>query len=356
MSKRFDVLDGFRGIAALMVAVYHLHVVGFITELNFVRNSYLFVEFFFVLSGFVIGYSYIGRLNNISDLKSFMKKRFARLWPLHMFVTILFVPVALGNVFLNIDLGDRFSFFAFVSNTFLIQALNVNAGLTWNVPSWSISVEFYTYFIFGIFFMFPYLKNALLMPILISLLSFCILFFNSSMSDATNYAIFRCTYSFFLGAIAFKIHDSINVKPWMEVAIIGVVALLLSQLKIESDSVLAFSMPLFFFLIIIIFSQQQGIVSRLLTNKHLKTLGVLSFSIYLTHDWFVVSIKALSKITEKVFDYKFMYLVDGRRIIDFGFGYFNDFIFIPYLILVVVFSFWTYKYIEKPFQEKINNM
>lgn len=355
MNKRFDVLDGFRGIAALMVAVYHLHVSGFITELNFVMNSYLFVEFFFVLSGFVIAYSYTGKLNNITDLKLFMKKRFARLWPLHMFVTILFIPFALANILLNIDLGDRFSAFSFVTNIFLIQALNINDGTTWNIPSWSISVEFYTYFVFGVFYIFPFVKKVFLIPIAISLISLIVLYFNSSMGDTSGYAIFRCTYSFFLGVVAFKLHNSVKVKPWMEVVIIGIVALLLSVSKIASDSFLAFLMPLFFFLIIIVFSHQCGRVSKLLLNKYLKRLGMLSFSIYLTHAWFIASIKALSKITEKLFDYQFMYMIDGYRTIDFGVGYFNYFLYIPYICITLITSALTYKYIERPWQRKIND-
>lgn len=356
MNKRFDVLDGFRGIAALMVAVYHLHVSGIITELNFVRNSYLFVEFFFVLSGFVIASSYIGKINNVNDLKAFMKKRFARLWPLHIFVTILFIPFALANIFLNIELGDRFSLISFVTNIFLIQSLNINDGATWNLPAWSISVEFYTYSIFGLFYILPFVKKTFFIPIGISLISLIILYFKSSMGDTSHYAIFRCTYSFFLGVLAFKLHRLIRVKPWMEVLVICVVVFFLSSMRIDGDNLIAFLMPLVFFVTIIIFSHQHGYISKLLLNRYLKQLGLLSFSIYLTHAWYIASIKAVSKISERLFDYQFMYLVDGSRIIDFGLGYWNDFLYIPYLMVVISFSFLTFNYIEKPLQAKINRM
>lgn len=210
-----------------------------------------------------------------------MKKRFARLWPLHIFVTFLYIPfavavaVAVANIFLNINTGDRFSLFSFITNIFLVQSLNLNTGTTWNTPAWSISVEFYTYLIFAMLYTLPCIKKKLIVPIAISLISFLVLYFNSTMGNSSFLAIFRCTYSFFLGIIAFKIHDAVKLKPYMEVIIISIAILLLSLGKIDSDSYIAYLLPLIFFATIIIFSHQDGIVSKLLLNKYLRILGML---------------------------------------------------------------------------------
>ena len=64
---RFEVLDAWRGIAALLVAVYHFQTMHHAAFLPFVRNSYLFVDFFFVVSGFVIAHAYAGRLETRRD-------------------------------------------------------------------------------------------------------------------------------------------------------------------------------------------------------------------------------------------------------------------------------------------------
>ena len=58
MNRRFEVLDAFRGICAVAVVIFHMHLVGSITELSFFRGSSIFVEFFFVLSGFVLAHGY----------------------------------------------------------------------------------------------------------------------------------------------------------------------------------------------------------------------------------------------------------------------------------------------------------
>jgi hypothetical protein len=51
---RFEALDGWRGICACLVVLFHFHGFSPIYSVELVRNSYLFVDFFFVLSGFVI--------------------------------------------------------------------------------------------------------------------------------------------------------------------------------------------------------------------------------------------------------------------------------------------------------------
>ncbi|MCL1057882.1 acyltransferase [Shewanella gelidimarina] len=353
MNKRFDVLDSFRGIAALMVAVYHLHVVGFITELNFVRNSYLFVEFFFVLSGFVISYSYLGRLKNIVDVKLFMKKRFARLWPLHIFMMLMFIPFALANIILNIDLGDRFSLYSFVTNLFFIQSFGLHDGPTWNMPAWSVGVEFYTYIIFSFFCLNSYFRKGIIAPIMISALAFIALF---TFLNVFDISIFRCIYCFFLGLIAFKLHSYIKVNSWMEVVAITFLVLILSVVRVQDYGVWGYLLlPILFLLIIIVFSHQQGCISKVLINPLFTKLGILSFSIYMTHTWLISLMKAMFVIIDKMLGYQFMHMINGSRIIDLGFGWVNDLLFIPYIAMVIFISSMTYNHVEKPGQKKIND-
>ena len=60
--ERFQVLDSWRGICALLVALFHFPTASAISQSAFIGSSYLFVDFFFVLSGFVIALNYGDRL------------------------------------------------------------------------------------------------------------------------------------------------------------------------------------------------------------------------------------------------------------------------------------------------------
>lgn len=79
---RYAILDGLRGVAALVVILFH----GFETYIPFfgtqhINHGYLAVDFFFVLSGFVIGYAYDDRWDRMSTW-NFFKRRLIRLHPM----------------------------------------------------------------------------------------------------------------------------------------------------------------------------------------------------------------------------------------------------------------------------------
>ena len=87
---RYYVLDGFRGIAALIVVLYHY--VGPV-DYPFLANSYLALDMFFVLSGFVIYHSYANRLRKGMSAGTYINQRFARLGPT-VAIGVLFGAVA----------------------------------------------------------------------------------------------------------------------------------------------------------------------------------------------------------------------------------------------------------------------
>ena len=79
---RYEILDGLRGVAALIVVAFHLfETYSGGQAFQILNHGYLAVDFFFVLSGFVIGYAYDDRWNRMS-LKDFFKRRLIRLHPM----------------------------------------------------------------------------------------------------------------------------------------------------------------------------------------------------------------------------------------------------------------------------------
>lgn len=82
MKPRFDILDGMRGSAALFVVIFHLFEANFPdSALNPLHHGYLGVDFFFMLSGFVVGYAYDARWASWT-MRDFFRVRLTRLHPL----------------------------------------------------------------------------------------------------------------------------------------------------------------------------------------------------------------------------------------------------------------------------------
>ncbi|MDP4187072.1 MAG: acyltransferase [Bacteroidota bacterium] len=81
--KHYEILDGLRGVAAVMVVMFHLleTFTGGSNLKQIINHGYLAVDFFFVLSGFVIGYAYDNRWDKMT-LKGFFKRRLIRLHPM----------------------------------------------------------------------------------------------------------------------------------------------------------------------------------------------------------------------------------------------------------------------------------
>ncbi len=88
-TNRYDTLDGWRGLAALAIAFYHLPVAHAFRDLAGWKNLEFFVDFFFVLSGFVICHAWGKRLTTAQDGWVFMQRRFWRVWPLHIVILAL---------------------------------------------------------------------------------------------------------------------------------------------------------------------------------------------------------------------------------------------------------------------------
>lgn len=88
--RRYEVLDGLRGVAAVMVIWFHFGE-GFATSAvdQIVNHGYLAVDFFFVLSGFVIGYAYDGRWGKCLTEGGFLLRRVVRLEPMLVLAVVL---------------------------------------------------------------------------------------------------------------------------------------------------------------------------------------------------------------------------------------------------------------------------
>ena len=209
-------LKTLRGIAALFVVLYHFEAAGFY-KIPFMEHAWLMVDFFFVLSGFVIALNYQARLKTIKDAYNFQLKRFFRLYPLHLLMLLVFLGIECMKYMVEIQFdltanNSAFStndFYSFVSNIFLLQNFTHDT-LTWNIVSWSISAEFYTYILFVLVVVILKNQRAItFFALIIVALSFNFLE-EHGMGTASFSGPVRCTFSFFMGVIVFNVFNAVK--------------------------------------------------------------------------------------------------------------------------------------------------
>ena len=103
---------GLRGIAACLVVAYHLQFSDILlpieTATTFFKRGYLWVDLFFILSGFIISYTAwpAGPLLTRAELGQFLRHRVARIYPLHLFC-LLYITAFLGAVALMQTVAGR---------------------------------------------------------------------------------------------------------------------------------------------------------------------------------------------------------------------------------------------------------
>src|SRR3984957_12901227 len=148
-------LTPLRGLAAILVAVFHFEMaIGRFVPAGttmFFEKSYLMVDLFFVLSGFIMlhvyGRAFDGALRR-GQLRHFLVARFARTYPLHLFTLLLLVVIVRyltnwGNPPIVLEQPRDI-----LPNVFLLQSFGVCPIYNWNIPSWSISAEWGAYLLF----------------------------------------------------------------------------------------------------------------------------------------------------------------------------------------------------------------
>jgi peptidoglycan/LPS O-acetylase OafA/YrhL len=151
---RLEELTTLRFFAALHVILFHLKVEGFLTGgpwwyQNFASIGYIGVNFFFVLSGFILFYTYA-----VSDVDAwrFWRARFARIYPAYLFSLAVTAPSFFFAVrhlkFPFFAWSERHLALAAVLTIGLLQSWIPQGALTWNPVCWSLSVEAFFYSIF----------------------------------------------------------------------------------------------------------------------------------------------------------------------------------------------------------------
>jgi peptidoglycan/LPS O-acetylase OafA/YrhL len=343
-SKRFFALDSLRGICAIMVAIYHFSSISHLAAAPFIKNGFLFVDFFFVLSGFVIASSYGDRLRNGFSISRFMFLRLGRLYPLHIFVLCLYLPLAMFSTY---------SVSHFWGTVFLLHAFSSEQLGNWNPPSWSISAEVWTYLVFAFLCRFsgrllPWLLGTLIIvapPIILQMS-------DRYLDVCFEGALMRCLFGFSMGALAFMYWSgrkgpsvSSTIYTLMELSAVAASLLLVS---IAGAGPLSFLCPPVFAATVLVFAHERGAISSILKTPVLKTVGALSYSIYMTH--LFVQARLLNVIG---FLSKHVWLpiskeAGGQQTISSDIAFAADGVVVLMIVVVIAVAYLTFNFIEEP--------
>lgn len=352
-AQRFTTLDSFRGICALLVVFYHLHLVGAFTELPFFRHAEVLLSFFFVLSGFVLAHTY-GMKAHLT-FRSFFISRLFRLYPLHVVMLAVFICFELvrwvaykkGLYLNNVPFTGLFAPSEILPNLLMVQAwTTLTETMSFNYPSWTISIEFYIYMLFGALCMFK-MKTRFALFACVSLITFILIFSGSDLLVERALQGLSC---FFAGnmtyAVYLLIRDKVVPAPWVMTAL-ECACMYVTYLIVVND--FEYRIPigsLFFCVLVLLFAFEGGRVSTLLKTGFFVLLGKLSYSIYMTHASLLFCLSTVFIVAQKFTGLELSPMINGQRYMDTGSLWGNNLFVIAVAITALGLAALAHKYIE----------
>jgi peptidoglycan/LPS O-acetylase OafA/YrhL len=359
--------EGARGVAAMLVALYHFNLFlsfGLVFPV-FISYGYLFVDLFFVLSGFVICSTYENRLDNGNDFVAFSIRRFGRLFPLLIFSTAAFVLIPDAFIFVKhvlVAFGHQGMFqnpdalaYYLPTRPELVATLTMTHGLGMfdkailNYASWSISTEFYTYMVFAGVCILLKGRARLAIFVALSVAGFLVtcwasLFVHDCVAQleclniTSDFGLARCIGSYFLGCLTFYAsrsyplrHAHLHAARWQMCALLVVGSLFAF---VARAPMLALLLPLAFAMLILSLCSDSGFAAHVLKTKAAQMLGQRSYSLYLMHPALL-----------QLFGHSTGHISGVGK----GLA-----VLAIYIVTLIVVSGWTYRFIEQPFRDMFN--
>ena len=338
-------IDGLRAIAVLSVIFYHFRLDLF--GINPFKGGYIGVDIFFVISGFLI-FSLINlelKKNQNLNLFNFYVRRLRRIIPPLLFVILIILPLSyiylLPNKLIDV-LESIFSSLLFFSNYYFYFTKNVYGASDSLVEpflhTWSLSVEeqFYLFLPLIFILLFKYLKNFIF---IFFILIICFSFYysiNLSLKnpDLSFYSIHTRIWELGIGCLLALISEKkklvLSLKFRNLLPKLGILMILYPLIFYNHDNLhspLHNLVPVFGTSLIILFSNNDELITKFLKNKLLVGIGLISYSLYLWH-YPILSIARNSDLIQ-------MYSLSILSSIFF-------------LILFILLSLLTFYLVEKP--------
>ncbi|MEH3159109.1 MAG: acyltransferase [Sphingomonas taxi] len=329
-------LTSLRGIAAWLVVFYHIR--GSIAGLpapveRLFAHGYLAVDLFFLLSGFVIWLTWHERLRDPAAIPRFLRKRFARIWPLHAAMLAAAVLLALALRATGRD-DPAFPFAELPLHLLLVQNWGFTDALRWNDPAWSISCEAAAYLLVT-WLVLAVDWRRVATPLLVASAAALLLALHAAMggaaslgSDIPHHGLTRCLAEFGTGTILAALY--LRRPPVAVPALVA--ALAAAGWAAGLPETLA--APATFAAALLTLALTAGGRGHPLEGKALHYLGEISYATYLSHF-------LLWK------GFKLVFVRDTAAV--------PPALIALYLALVLAASVVLYHRVERPAQRRINH-
>lgn len=326
--QHFEILDGLRGVAALAVVIFHfMEWVYADPAQNFIGHGFLAVDFFFCLSGFVIGYAYDDRIGKMG-LRAFFTSRIIRLHPLVIIGSVLGLLAFLFDPFG----GQPESYstgkilLAFLCSLLLIpfpaiadRSFNL---FSFNAPSWSLFWEYVANIVYA--FVLCRLKRSYLVVLaILSAVAICWVAYRSgNLLGGWSGPTFwdggaRISYSFLAGLLIFRYNWIIKNR----LGFMGLSVLLSLAFIMPSTSWNWITEPLVVLLYFpLLIALGAGATLQPVMHKACVFSGKISYPLYMTH-YAVLWMFGNYYTTHKPDTTQLTYIIIGGTILLVGFAY-----------------------------------
>jgi peptidoglycan/LPS O-acetylase OafA/YrhL len=289
--RHFAALDGLRGVAALVVVIFHFMemVIGDYSKL-LIGHGWLAVDFFFCLSGFVIGYAYDDRVGAMG-IWPFLKVRLIRLHPMVVFGSVLGLIIFLVDPFRIGPLGYSAGRVAllFLASIFLIPYPTMrHRGLSLfglNSPAWSLFWEYAANIVYGVV-LYRFSRRWLIVATVLAAIILCIVGHSSgNLWAGFNGRTFwtgaaRVNFSFLAGLLVFRSKWMIRSKlGFTPLAVLLLLAFVMPYARggwIREAAVMIIYFPL-------LVALGAGATLTARSEKFCKFSGNISYPLYMTH-------------------------------------------------------------------------
>lgn len=360
-------LTALRGIAALLVAIFHFEMAAarFVPQAQsmFFEKCYLMVDLFFIMSGFIMLHVYSKDFDTRiqgESLRKFFVARFARVYPLHLFSTLLLVVIVRyltdwGNPPILLEQPSDI-----LPNILLLHSFGFTKIYSWNIPSWSISAEFGAYLLFPFLALFLNRKRMIavvLLAVFVVAAYYSIMYVlprtnpinpaipvPHNLNTTFDYGYIRGIAGFVTGMLVYLAYGLHSIRKAFSGDFLSILLMLGIGVSLHYALNDGIAVSLFAMLVLSV-AANTGKVSAFFNTRGMQFLGDISYSIYL-----------MQIFLQEPFSHGYQLpgtvgVGRGKQNIELFSGLFYCLI---YVVLLVLISYITYRWLERPCRRLIN--